>query len=76
MAKDSVADRHLLLGSQLSEVEQRLENMTKKMSMPGWAEKTPEAVRKDFMDSKARVEAERLAAVQQLLSMQKIADAK
>jgi len=44
--------------------------------MPGWAEKTPEAVRKDFMDNKARVEAERLAAVQQLLSMQKIADAK
>eukprot|EP00983_Pelagomonas_calceolata_P072734 1151847-Pelagomonas_calceolata.AAC.2 len=65
-----------VLGLQLADVEQRLEGMVKKMSMPGYAEKTPEAVRNDHAEAKARMEAERLATVQQLLGMQQLADAK
>lgn len=61
---------------QLSEVEQRLDNVVRKMSLPGYAEKTPEAVRKDQAEAKARIESERVAALQQLLGMQKLADTK
>eukprot|EP00200_Dunaliella_tertiolecta_P003314 CAMPEP_0202352070 /NCGR_PEP_ID=MMETSP1126-20121109/8424_1 /ASSEMBLY_ACC=CAM_ASM_000457 /TAXON_ID=3047 /ORGANISM="Dunaliella tertiolecta, Strain CCMP1320" /LENGTH=1278 /DNA_ID=CAMNT_0048944237 /DNA_START=55 /DNA_END=3891 /DNA_ORIENTATION=- len=64
------------LQKKLADVEQRLEGMVKKMSMPGYAEKTPEAVRNDHAEAKARMEAERLATVQQLLGMQQLADAK
>jgi len=62
--------------SQLTEVEQRLENMVKRESTPGFAEKTPEAVRNDMAEAKARAEAERISAVQQLLGMQQLADMK
>lgn len=61
---------------QLTEVEQRLDNMVKKMSMPGYAEKTPEAVRNDHENAKAKMEAERVAAVEQLFGMQRLAEAK
>lgn len=65
-----------MLCLQLADVEQRLDGMVKRVSMPGYAEKTPETVRNDHAEAKSRMEAERLATVQQLLGMQQLADAK
>lgn len=50
--------------------------MAKKMGLPGYSDKTPAAVQADHANAKARMESERVATLEQLFGMQKLADTK
>jgi len=54
------------------EVTGRIEQLHKKMALPSYADKTPQAVREDDADRLARAEAELTAAQQHMEDMRKM----
>jgi len=63
------------LQKKVGEVEGRLEALAKKVGLPGYADKTPDAVKAEDADRKAKMEAERGAALAAIADMQKLLEA-
>ncbi len=57
---------------QMDEIVSRMEALAKKMSLPAYADKTPDNVKAEDLDKKSKLEAEKAAAEAAMADMQKL----